>query len=771
LLFPYVFHIRRINRQSLRAAKVRCFGGLSAAIAGPLVGLAIGILLLRPGIIHAQAPPAGLTGTVTDSAGAVVLDAVIEATNRETGNEYKTVSRNTGRFTLENLPAGEYDLTVSLAGFRQYIRKGITVRPDQPRDITVVLEIETIQESVTVRTRSPLQILDTPQDEPVVLQGSISSIDSIQIEKQGAKTIVDALTFVPGGWVETRGRKVKQFVSVRGQKYPYPEYSVDGVIFREFHEVPYFFSTADVERVEILRSSASLLQGFTGLAGVVDIVPRRYEERKTSWLVEYGSRNSYRVQVSHGQQIGDISYGLGLGGSREGGPEDRRGDENMLNLFGNFGWQVIPTLSIHTNFFHLQGKRELVQANDPARGRFQTAVETFDPIQTSVLTFKTLYKPKEWATTQFTLGYSNRKNTFIVETDQGPQATPDYDSEWNLNLIQSLALSDDNVLRIGANYNNWIAPYGKRFYVGRRTHLETVSFSTVDEHSFGCLVLDGGFRYQRTYINEYGAFNIDGSGGAFQNVDPIRDTWDSPQLSGSLGATYFLTNRVALRGNFLTGAIEPRTGTLVEIEEDVFETPKTEHRTMVDAGIQANKDEIGEFSVVGFYVRQSDAIVLSGDTVEDELTGSFIELYKNQDQGTKGIEFEYKSRPLFEKINFQFNLTVMNPRARNDTGSMERDIEKPRVIIGSGILGKQWKLDYNFFWKYVSGYESNRFASEFHPLGNFHTFNLTLGHPLGKYENTRVYLELTNLTDNRYSTVVGYPDYGRSLRIGIRQQF
>jgi outer membrane cobalamin receptor len=284
-------------------------------------------------------------------------------------------------------------------------------------------------------------------------------------------------------------------------------------------------------------------------------------------------------------------------------------------------------------------------------------------------------------------------------------------------------------------------------------------------------VLEGGSRYQRTYIKEYGAFNIDGGGGAFRNVDPITDTWDSPQLSGSLGVTYFLTNRVALRSNFLAGAMEPRTGTLVEIEEDLFETPKTEHRTMLDGGIQANKDEIGEFSVVGFYVRQSDAIVLSGDTVEDELTGSFTELYKNQDQDTMGIEFEYKSRPLFEKLKFQFNLTLMNPRARNDAGSMERDIEKPRVIIGSGILGKQWKLDYNFFWKYVSGYESSRFASKFHPLGNFHTFNLTLGHRLGQSENIRVYLEWTNLTDNRYSTVVGYPDYGRSFLIGIRQQF
>jgi hypothetical protein len=188
---------------------------------------------------------------------------------------------------------------------------------------------------------------------------------------------------------------------------------------------------------------------------------------------------------------------------------------------------------MRANFFHLQGRRELVQATPPAGSRFQNVIETFDPIQTSVLTLRTLYKPRDRASTQFTVGYSNRHNTFLAETESGVTATPDYDSEWNLNLIQSLALSDDNVLRIGANYNNWIAPYGKRFYTGRRTHLETASFTLVDEHSFGRLLLDGGFRYQRTYIDEYGAFNIEGSGSAFTSVEPIMDTYGSArQLPG-----------------------------------------------------------------------------------------------------------------------------------------------------------------------------------------------------------------------------------------------
>ena len=77
--------------------------------------------------------------------------------------------------------------------------------------------------------------------------------------------------------------------------------------------------------MEVLRSSASLLKGINGLAGVIDIVPREYEKRETSWLAEYGSMNSYRMHVSHGQKIGELTYGLGFDGSHTDGPKGRQG--------------------------------------------------------------------------------------------------------------------------------------------------------------------------------------------------------------------------------------------------------------------------------------------------------------------------------------------------------------------------------------------------------------------------------------------------------------
>jgi outer membrane receptor protein involved in Fe transport len=707
-----------------------------------------------------------ISGTVADAKGAVIPGVTIEATNNETGALYKAVSTETGNYTIASLPAGVYDLSVVVRGFRRFQAMGTTVGASQSVGVDIVLEVDTIRETVTVNAGAPLQLLDHPQAEPPALQASISAVDRFQIEKQGAKTVMDALNYVPGSWTETRGRKEKQLYSVRGQRYPYPEYSINGALFREFYEVPYFLSAEDIERIEILRSSATLLSGISGLAGVIDITPRKYDRRETTWLAEYGSLDSYRLHLSHGQRVGKLSYGLGFGGSHTDGPENRRGAERMLNLFGNADWKPLNSLSIQGTVLYGEGKRELVQAVAPAANQYRTAIQSFDPVREVSTSVKVLYKPTGRLSSQFTFGYSNRHNTYVATTGTTTQKTRDYDHEWDLNFIQSVALSESNVLRIGGNYNHWIAPFGKRFYSGRRSDLETYSVSVVDEHRFGRLLLDGGLRYQRTYINEYGAYNIDGTSTMFTRVPSIVNQWEPAQLSGSLGATYFLTEKISLRGNFLTGTVEPRRGTLtVDLEE-----PEKEHKTMVDAGLHLVRDQIGEFSLTGFYIKQKNAIALSGTT--RTVNGRIMELYVNRDQDSKGLEFEFKSRPIFDNISLFFNATAMDSRARLQE-SMTRDAETPRFIMGGGILGKKRAFDYNLYWKFISAYESARFASSAvpQPLGDFHSLNANVGYSFGKRERIRIYFEVTNLTDDRFSTVVGYPDYGRRFQVGIRQTF
>src|SRR5262249_12512140 len=67
----------------------------------------------------AQTDRGTITGTVADPTNAVIPGANVTATNTQTTAKYETVSTETGNYTLTQLPAGTYELTVELPGFKK----------------------------------------------------------------------------------------------------------------------------------------------------------------------------------------------------------------------------------------------------------------------------------------------------------------------------------------------------------------------------------------------------------------------------------------------------------------------------------------------------------------------------------------------------------------------------------------------------------------------------------------------------------------------------
>jgi hypothetical protein len=119
-----------------------------------LAGMALGILL--SGVAIAQTDRGIITGTVSDPAGAVVAAAAVEARNTATGALYTGASSGTGNYTLAQLPAGVYDLSVTSAGFKKYVRPGIIVEVAGTVRIDALLEVGAASESVTVQAEAPL---------------------------------------------------------------------------------------------------------------------------------------------------------------------------------------------------------------------------------------------------------------------------------------------------------------------------------------------------------------------------------------------------------------------------------------------------------------------------------------------------------------------------------------------------------------------------------------------------------------------------------------
>ena len=72
-----------------------------------------------------------ITGTVLDLGGDKVANAPIQVTNTVTKAVYKATSSGNGSYTLAELPAGTYELSVSAPGFNPYTQPNIVVASGQ----------------------------------------------------------------------------------------------------------------------------------------------------------------------------------------------------------------------------------------------------------------------------------------------------------------------------------------------------------------------------------------------------------------------------------------------------------------------------------------------------------------------------------------------------------------------------------------------------------------------------------------------------------------
>jgi hypothetical protein len=113
-----------------------------------VISVALGLLFAFTAF--AQSDRGTITGTISDPAGAVVAGAAVEAKNNATGAVYPAASSATGNYTIAQLPAATYQVTVTVAGFKKFIRTGLLVEVAGTLRVDAALEVGAASESVTV---------------------------------------------------------------------------------------------------------------------------------------------------------------------------------------------------------------------------------------------------------------------------------------------------------------------------------------------------------------------------------------------------------------------------------------------------------------------------------------------------------------------------------------------------------------------------------------------------------------------------------------------
>lgn len=107
----------------------------------------------------AQDYRAKITGRILDPSAAPVSKATVELKNTATSTTVTSISNEAGVFLFQFLDPGTYELSTTLAGFKKYVRSGITLQTGQNAGIDVRLEIGNAVESVTVTAEAA--VLDT----------------------------------------------------------------------------------------------------------------------------------------------------------------------------------------------------------------------------------------------------------------------------------------------------------------------------------------------------------------------------------------------------------------------------------------------------------------------------------------------------------------------------------------------------------------------------------------------------------------------------------
>ena len=140
----------------------------------------LGMIVFSFAIIANAQFKAGVQGSVTDNAGAVIPGAAVTLTNKETGQTRQTVTSDGGFYRFTGLAPGTYNLSVEQSAFKTKVIENIKVDAEATRGVDVVLEIGGISETVTVEADSAIL-----QTEDANIRNTISNQEVKELPQTG----------------------------------------------------------------------------------------------------------------------------------------------------------------------------------------------------------------------------------------------------------------------------------------------------------------------------------------------------------------------------------------------------------------------------------------------------------------------------------------------------------------------------------------------------------------------------------------------------------
>src|SRR5579863_5697988 len=162
------------------------------------------VLCCASALCFAQSDRGSVSGIVTDPTGAGITGAKVTITNAATGTQNSTVTTGAGDYTIPELVAGVYSVTVVAPGFNTLIRNGITVSVGETARVDLKLGVGQSTATITVTADAPLLQTDSPQNN---IEVSTNDMNELPFNVAGIGSVRDPMSFaalapgtIVGGW-------------------------------------------------------------------------------------------------------------------------------------------------------------------------------------------------------------------------------------------------------------------------------------------------------------------------------------------------------------------------------------------------------------------------------------------------------------------------------------------------------------------------------------------------------------------------------------------
>jgi len=156
-------------------------------------------LLLQP-VAFAQSQFATLSGTVTDSTGGVIVGASITVKPAHSADTRKTVTNQDGFFSVPTLPAGTYEVTVDMKGFKKWHGTDIALNGADSRAMNIQLQVGAANETVIVEGQiTELATKDSGEKSALISSNDLNNLSLV------GRNAVEYLRILPGAILSANG--------------------------------------------------------------------------------------------------------------------------------------------------------------------------------------------------------------------------------------------------------------------------------------------------------------------------------------------------------------------------------------------------------------------------------------------------------------------------------------------------------------------------------------------------------------------------------------